>query len=221
MVDHDFWHQRWRDSNTPFHRASVHPLLERFYSALELAPNAPLFVPLCGKAADMAWLRRQGHSVLGVELSDIACRDFFQEHGIAYRSTDVPRYTRFEGDRIVLLAGDFFDITGNDLAMVQAVYDRASLVALPPQDRIRYAAHLCEQLPASASMLLISLDYPQHRMDGPPFAVGVDEIHRLFEARFQIQPLDESDIIDEEPRFRERGLDALIERAHLLTPRTE
>ena len=219
MIDHDFWHQRWRDSNTPFHRASVHPMLERFYPTLELAPSASVFVPLCGKAADMAWLRDRGHTVLGVELSDIACRDFFIEQGIDHRTSSVPLYTRFEGDQITLLAGDFFNLTHDDLVQVDAVYDRAALVALPPRDRVRYASLLCAQLPASAPVLLVSLDYPQHRMDGPPFAVGVDEIHDLFEARFQIQSLGEMDIIDEEPRFRDRGLDSLIERAHRLTPR--
>jgi thiopurine S-methyltransferase len=46
--------------------------------------------------------------------------------------------------------------------------------------REQYATHLKRILPKDCHGLLITLDYDQAQMDGPPFAVLDDEVQRLF-----------------------------------------
>ena len=118
-----------------------------------------------------------------------------------------------------LACGDFFDLTRDDLAQVSAVYDRASLVALPPEMRSRYARHLVDILPKGAPILLVAFDYAQHEMSGPPFAVSEAEVRALYGARADIGLLAAVDVLDENPRFRQRGVTRLVENIFLLTLR--
>jgi thiopurine S-methyltransferase len=218
MTDHDFWRQKWRSGDIGFHRDEVHGALLRHAHRLGLDRGQPVFVPLCGKSADMHWLLGRGLKVLGVELSEVACEAFFRENGLrCTRSSRAPFEAYGHGD-VLLLCGDVFDLEAEHLQQVRAVYDRAALVALPPPQRERYARLLRERLPAQTSMLLVSLDYEQARMSGPPFSVPDEEVRALFSPRFQLSVLEEADVIDEEPRFRARGLARLVQRVYLLEP---
>ena len=68
-MDTDFWLQRWQENNIAFHRSEANPLLVTHFKALGLAKGSRVFVPLCGKTKDIAWLLSQGYSVEGAELS--------------------------------------------------------------------------------------------------------------------------------------------------------
>ena len=111
MVDADFWHQRWQENNIPFHEGRINGYLKIYFDRLRLKPGESVFVPLCGKALDMVWIGQQGQRVLGVELSDIAVRDFFSENGIQFDVDRVPGFERYSGADIEILCGDFFDMT--------------------------------------------------------------------------------------------------------------
>jgi len=78
----DFWLERWERAEIGFHQDEINPYLRRFWPELKVAHGGEVFVPLCGKSLDMVWLRQQGCYVLGVELSQIAVRDFFREQGM-------------------------------------------------------------------------------------------------------------------------------------------
>jgi len=110
-----------------------------------------------------------------------------------------------------LLQGDFFDLHNDDLGACSFVYDRAALIALSESDRPRYCEHMLSITPAVGSMLLITMDYDQTAMQGPPFAVADAEVRRCYEKAFSINLLHAEDIIDERPRWREAGLDRLVE----------
>jgi thiopurine S-methyltransferase len=103
------------------------------------------------------------------------------------------------------------------MAQVRAVYDRASLVALPPEMRERYARHLVEILPSGAQVLLVTFDYPQEEMPGPPFAVSVEEVRALYGSQAEVRLLMQADILDREPRFKARGVTRMQENIFLLT----
>lgn len=124
-MEHDFWHQRWQEGRIGFHQHQVNDWLKRYWPKLQLAPGARVLVPLCGKSLDMLWLREQGHEVLGVELSDIACRDFFLEQGVEVTPIAVDNYHRRERDGITLLTADLFELPWEVFRGVGAVYDRA------------------------------------------------------------------------------------------------
>lgn len=216
-MEKSFWHERWERQEIGFHQNEINPFLAQYWQELQLAPDAKVFVPLCGKSLDMLWLRKQGHPVLGVELSPIAVQAFFRETGYTPAHTAKKRFECYEADNISIQCGDFFNLKKDDLKDVSAVYDRASMVALPPEMRERYVRHLLDILPSATRILLLSFNYHQPEMPGPPFAVSVEEVESLYKGRADICLLAQHDTLDENPRFREHGLTQLQENIFLLT----
>ena len=218
-MEKNFWLERWEREEIGFHQNEINPYLRQYWQELPLAHGSEVFVPLCGKSRDMLWLREQGHSVLGVELSAIAAQAFFKENDCAPQHVTGGKFERYETDGMRILCGDFFDLGKDDLAQVGAVYDRASLVALPPEMRERYARHLVSILPPATPILLVAFDYPQAEMPGPPFAVSVNEVESLYREHAEIRLLAQLDVLAQNPRFQERGLSRLQENIFLLTLR--
>lgn len=215
----EFWLERWEREEIGFHQSEINPYLCRYWQELNPAKNSTVFVPLCGKSRDLLWLRQQGQRVLGVELSALAVLAFFSENGYTPNRTTTGKFDCHEADGIRILCGDFFDLSKADLTNTGAVYDRASLVALPPDMRARYARHLANILPPATKILLITFDYPQAEMPGPPFAVSVNEVEELYRGYANIKLLAQLDVLPHNPRFRERGLSRLQENIFLLTTR--
>lgn len=208
-MDPDFWHQRWRKDRIGFHQHRPTPLLLKYWPKLSLAHGSRVFVPLAGKSLDLAWLAAQGYRVLGVELSPLAVEQFFAEQGLTPQVHD-SRYGRHycAGD-VELICGDAFALDAEVLSDCAAVYDRAALIALPPPLRRRYVHELHAQLPAGCRALLISLEYPQHEKNGPPFSVSEAEVRALYERDWDVQVLERRDFLACEPRFAADGVSAL------------
>lgn len=215
----EFWLERWERAEIGFHQDEVNPYLRRFWHELRVARGGEVFVPLCGKSLDMVWLRQQGSLVLGVELSAIAVKDFFHEQGLSPQRVSEGAFENFIAEGLCLACGDFFDLSKQDMAQVSAVYDRASLVALPPEMRERYARHMAEILPSGTHILLIAFDYPQAEMQGPPFAVSVSEVEALYGRYADIRLLAQEDVLEQNPRFKQRGVTRMQESVFLLTLR--
>jgi len=218
-VEQEFWIERWDRQQTGFHQRHVNTQLRSFWPDLGLARGDAVFVPLCGKSGDMAWLHEQGHPVLGVELSPLAVAAFFSENRLASQQRRQRHFDVAESDGIRILCGNFFDLTADDLAGTKAVYDRAALVALPPVMRERYAAHMAEIVPAGTRMLLVTLEYPQGQMQGPPFSVPQAEVERLYGPLGDVRLLRRDDVLSLNRPFAERGVTAMYECAFLVTVR--
>ncbi|MEN8174180.1 MAG: thiopurine S-methyltransferase [Pseudomonadota bacterium] len=219
-MDPDFWHNRWREARIGFHQSQINSHLQAFWPHLGVAPPAQVFVPLCGKSLDLLWLRDQGYSVLGVEISPVAVEALFTENHLAVQRTRDGLFERWTSGAISLMLGDFFDLDATHLAGTAAVYDRASLVALPPAMRPGYARRLAELVPERTPVLLVTLEYPQGEMEGPPFSVPEDEVRGLFGSRYDIDPVFEFDVLAESPKFRDKGLSMMKERVYLLSGRS-
>ena len=215
----DFWLERWERDEIGFHQNELNPHLCKFWPELDLAIGSRVFVPLCGKSQDMLWLRERGHQILGVELSAIAVQAFFKENGYTPEHITSGKFNRCEADGTRILCGDFFDLSRDDMANVSAVYDRASLIALPPEMRIRYVRHLASILPPATQILLIAVDYPQTEMQGPPFSVSSGEVEALYREYAKVRPLAHLDVLAQNPRFQERGLSRMRENIFMLTLR--
>ena len=215
-MNREFWLQRWQSGRTGFHRNEALPMLTRHWPSLGLAPGSRVLVPLAGKSLDMIWLTEQGFSVLGVELSPRAIEQFLLENDLRAHEHDSAQGRHFVVASIELICGDVFDLDAPTVAGCAAVYDRAALIALPPPMRRRYADLLSRILPARCNMLLVTLDYDQQLMDGPPFAVSTDEVQTLYGSEWCISPLESRDILDQEPRFAALGLQALTTTTYML-----
>lgn len=189
-MEPEFWLERWEKREIGFHQAEINRFLEQYWSTLELAADSTVFVPLCGKSKDMRWLAQRGHHVLGVEVSEAAVKEFFEEWEMPPKVDQQGSFTRYSADNVELLVGDFFALTAEDLQEVAGVYDRASLVALPQDMRRDYVNVLAEILPATAQILLITFEYRLGDREGPPFSIDIAAVKSLFEDRCAINLLD-------------------------------
>ena len=211
MIDHQHWHDRWREDRIGFHESSVNPQLLKHFPSFVLPKAARIFVPLCGKTLDLIWLADQGYQVLGIELSKIALKAFFAEQGREYTCSETDRFRIYHSGNLTLLEGDFFDLCADDLRGCVMTYDRASLIALETADRLAYYQQMRSILPPDSDMLLMTLEYDQTEMRGPPFAVLESEVRNHYQEDFVIEVLERNQVIDERPRWRKVGLSAIDE----------
>lgn len=212
------WESRWSEGHTPFHQASATPALAAHAETVwGEGPPGRIYVPLCGKSLDMVFLADRGAEVVGVEFVEQAVQEFFAERGLAPEVEAGPPL-RYRAGPYALLAADIFSLDGDDLGPLDGVFDRAALVALDADARRRYADQLRSVLSDGARSLLVTFDYDQEAMDGPPFAVSLDEVEQLFGEGFAIEHLATRDVLDDD--FRARGLHSLRESAVLLTRTT-
>jgi len=212
----EFWLERWQQNQIGFHQEEGNPALREYAHELKLAPGELVFVPLCGKSHDLEWLQQQGYRVLGVELSAIAANDFFVEHGKEASVTRRGSFQSYRNGDIEILCGDYFDLDADMFTDVRAVFDRAALIAMPPEMRPAYVEKIAGLVSPGTRILLVTMEYPDNQMQGPPFSVPEQNVRDLYGAEFRISVLRENDILAREPRFRERGLTSMVEKIYLL-----
>jgi len=216
-VQADFWHERWRDGRIGFHQSAVTPLLAKCWPKLDLPHGSPVFIPLCGKSLDLLWLSDRQHSVVGVELSEVAVESFFMENGILASRIAGEDFEEFRAPSLRLLCGDFFQLTRRTLETCTAIYDRAALIAWPPELQTKYVDKLADLTPPGSQTLLITLEYPQREMTGPPFSVDTEAVNRMYSAHHRILELDRTDILASDLKLRTRGITSLHEVCYHLT----
>lgn len=214
-MDAEFWQQRWQADQTGFHLQQVNPCLVRHFSALRLAPGQQVFVPLCGKSLDLIWLVEQGYRVFGIELSPLAIEAFFQQYPYTPLTYERDGLRFHIAGPITLVEGDFFVLSRLPLVNVAAVYDRAAYIALPPKMRQQYVQKLTEMCP-DQPRLLVTLEYTQAEMAGPPFSVQEPEVVGDYAQGFEVQCLAREDVLAGHARFAEKGLTGLHEAAYIL-----
>ncbi|HAB37249.1 MAG TPA: thiopurine S-methyltransferase [Rhodobacteraceae bacterium] len=196
-MDSEFWHQRWQRKEIGFHKEDPNIYLTEHWHTLNIPNNSLVFVPLCGKSQDMLWLVAQRHKVLGVELSEIAVREFFEGAKIHPKITKNGELVQYDSPNITIYSGDLFTLKADHFKQVQAVYDRGALVALPEKMRQAYIAHLRNNLPQAINGLLVTMEYNQNLTPGPPFSLAPTEIQKLFEGFDDV-----SDIATDDIEFR-------------------
>lgn len=194
-MEPEFWHGRWQRSEIGFHEDKPNDLLVRYASRLKLRPGARVFVPLCGKSVDLIWLLDQGFRVVGVELSPIAVTGFFAALEMTPEVSPAGSLTRHAVPGLEIFQGDIFDLTAGILGDVDAVYDRAALVALPDSMRRKYAGHLVT-ITGGAPQLIVSFDYEPDSMTGPPFSVDAAQVHVLYGSSYAITPMERVPVPD-------------------------
>ncbi len=210
-IDNAFWLGRWQRGETGWHLPRVHPKLMKHWSSLQLATDTCVFVPLSGKSLDIAWLAQQHKHVYACELSEVAVQQFFAELNVQPKLREIPSFRCYHHQNITIYVGDIFALEPSHLGDVTALYDRAALVALPPEVRRRYVQHLQQLLPVG-NMLLITLSYRQSEMAGPPFSVDAQGVNALFASSAEIAQLDDQQIIQFEPGMASKGLSSLFEQ---------
>lgn len=199
-MDIGFWAQRWSEGKIGFHEGHANKWLREFVD--ELGTERTVLVPLCGKTEDLAYLADRGHHVVGIEAVETAAEAFFREHGLTPAVAPRGKMKAYTAGSVTILAGDFFAATPTDVGPVDALYDRAALVALPPDVRPRYVAHCKSLLSPGAKGLVVTFEYPEEKMPPPPHSVREPEVRSLYgnvhqlgdcpvlEERFTVQNVD-------------------------------
>ncbi|HHJ36074.1 MAG TPA: thiopurine S-methyltransferase [Gammaproteobacteria bacterium] len=226
-MDIDFWLERWNSGRTGFHQDHINPYAAYFYGEkgppLERRKDLKVFVPLCGKSKDLLWLAQNGYQVFGVECSDRAVKSFFEENALSYKHAEKGEYGLYQNDEqvalIEILQGDFFGLEPETLDDVTDIFDRASLVALPPGMRQDYVNKIDALQKPGTRTLLVTLNFDPAEMDGPPFSVTDEEVLDLYSENFTIDKLLSKNVIDEETGLKNRGLTALTESVFKLVKR--
>ena len=216
-MDPEFWHERWARDEIGFHEGSYNAHMTAFLGSLSVPAGSHILVPLCGKSLDLLWLHQHGYRVSGIEISRKAIEDFFHENELDYEHSETGGMTCYRHGTLELWCTDFFNADFSLVGSFDGVYDRAAVVALPPSMRSRYVSRMLELLQPGTAMLVITLDYPQHEMNGPPFSVPPREVERLYHAHCLIDELHEEDCLAKEPRFRKKGISRLHERVYRIT----
>ena len=217
----DFWLERWDRGETGFHQQHINPYLGYYYGEKGPPPSKRseirVFVPLCGKSKDLWWLQQSGYASVGVECSELAVEQFFSEHDLAYSKATRENHVSYKSDKLEILLADFFSLQAEDIGDFTDIFDRASLIALPEDMRRQYVNKITGLQRRGTRTLLITLTYPETQMDGPPFSVTEEEVNELYSDQFSIDKLAAKNILEDEPRFKDRGLTSLTETAYKLT----
>ena len=193
-MDTDFWLKKWKTKQIGFHQSQANPLLVKWFKELSLERGSRVFVPLCGKTPDIVWLLSNGYRVAGAELSAIAINELFLELGMAPKITEAGSFKHYVGKDIDIFVGDIFNLTAETLGQVDAIYDRAALVALPEAMRRRYSSHLM-QITNRAPQLVICFEYDQKVLAGPPFSIDTTEINQHYGGAYQLRSLESVDVV--------------------------
>ncbi|MEZ7503338.1 thiopurine S-methyltransferase [Psychrobacter sp. Arc29] len=192
----EFWHKRWQEKRIGFNQSAVNPLLTEYIDHLDLAAGSRIFVPLCGKSIDMVWLAAQGYDVVGVELVETAVQAFFAEQNIqptVSQHAENPDIKCYQGQlvdgeeqrTITLWVADIFALTSTDIGTIDAIYDKAALIALPADMRPDYSAQI-RKVSDNAPQLLITLNYDQSKKDGPPFSINHEQVQQYYGSHYQL-----------------------------------
>jgi thiopurine S-methyltransferase len=192
-MEASFWLNRWQTNQTGWHERAVNPLLTTHFPSLNVPAGGRVFVPLCGKSLDLGWLLSRGYAVAGAELSELAVTQLFAELVMEPSISNIGPLKRFHGEKIDIFVGDIFDLSREILGPVDAVYDRAALVALPETIRPRYTTHL-KAITGMAPQLVIGYEYDQTVVAGPPFSVTSDELRRHYSDSYTLKLLARIDV---------------------------
>lgn len=189
----EFWHERWQNNDIAFHLERVNPQLERHFGALNLTQGSRIFLPLCGKTNDIPWLLSKGYQIVGAELSEMAIQQLFEELGAKPTVSETNAMKLYQAQEISVFVGDIFDLSSETLGEVDAIFDRGALVALPVGMRNGYTDHLIE-ITNKAPQLLITYEYNQQLMAGPPFSISKEELNRHYADSYQLKILEEEEV---------------------------
>ncbi|WP_062267745.1 thiopurine S-methyltransferase [Endozoicomonas arenosclerae] len=211
------WVTRWKEGRIGFHRPEYNESLLKYWPQLDQSGAQSVLVPLCGKSLDMIWLKQQGLEVIGTELVKMAVEAFYQEQNLQPEIQDHQAYRHWQANDIHILEGDFFELPEGSVQST-VFYDRAALIALPQTMRKQYVTQLMQTAPDLKEGLLITVEYDQDLVPGPPFSVREPEVRELFSPWFEVHKL-ESHTSAASTNLKEKGVNELTEAVYRLVRR--
>jgi len=165
-----------------------------------------VFVPLCGKTVDMAFLAKHGSvsEVVGIEGIRKALESYIEEQpDLEIKPVEsIDMFERFVGKKTSLLKGDFFaldsDATGGKF---DSIWDRGSMVAIDPRLRESYVDVMKNLLKPGGTILLVTVERragaDEGLRAGPPFSLSEEEVRALYQSQSWVDSVSLLEEIDE------------------------
>src|SRR5699024_5168055 len=117
---------------------------------------------------------------VGVDVSDIALKEIMSRQDQSFSRTSKGPFKCYRSPSMELWQGDIFKLRADWLPNIEGVYDKAALIALPPERHQPYAELIQSLMQPGCRMLLDCLEYPPEEMSGPPFSVFKEELIQLY-----------------------------------------
>lgn len=216
-MEHNFWLNRWLENKIQFNQNEVNPYLLKHHQHLGALAGHNVFVPLCGKSIDMIWLMKQGARVVGVELSQMAIEQFISENDLKTTQSQQQPFVKYSDGQSLFWVGDYFALSKEEIGAVEYVYDRASLIAMPKDQRQQYADHLLSIVAPGTKILLITMEFQTPTDNLPPFSISMEEIEQIFKGAMTIQCLEDCDAQKLPEHLVKRGFENVKDRVHVIT----
>ncbi|XP_064639113.1 uncharacterized protein LOC135494778 isoform X2 [Lineus longissimus] len=181
----DYWLTRWDLGQISYHKTEVHPSLKKHYDLLlDGRSSLKILVPLCGKSQDILWLYKQGHTVIGIEVGQKPCEDFFTENKISYTkersdAVDGDLYKSDDG-RVQIYCCDIFRFSSEIKGVFDGFWDRGSYCAILPQDREKYCRLMASLAAPGFTALVEAAEYDSRIFAGPPQSLSVEDMQSLY-----------------------------------------
>lgn len=211
-VEKSFWKDSWDEGGykTSFHKLDVHAYLFKHLPPPKLS-NKKVLIPLCGKSVDLIYFREYAAQVIGVEFIHKAVNQFFEEQKLPFTKAG----NFFLADKLTIINSDFFNVSVDDIGHIDLIYDRACLVALPPQLRFRYIQKIEELLPMGSQQFINTLEYFPTKLE-PPFSIPPTQVRDYYGYSHHIEHV-ESENVENHGLKRAWGLEYVKEHGFLAT----
>ena len=190
MADpNEHWTEMWQEANIPWQRDAVDVFLKKYLQDLTNdKEHASILITLCGKSLDLPWLCTQGHTVVGVELSEVAATQLFEENSIPYSVSDQGKFKVFVAKErnLSFYAGDFFELSPTIVGTFDAIWDHHAFSAINPDSRTKYITLLFSLLKPRGRILLSNFEY-ETKHNGAPYSLPSSLVKQLFEDKFEVE----------------------------------
>lgn len=201
-----YWLRKYNTGDTYWMYKKTASMVEKHYNRLN--PDGQvhkMLLPSCGKTFDLDWLSSQGVPlVVGVDLCLPVLQDVCARSDREWTATAVSKpgadFTLFERSdgKIKLYNGDMLQFSPEFEGTFDAMWERGSLIILPPTDVNKYVEVLKRLLKPGGRILLESIEFDKDTIDSstqdllpfPPFPYFLKDITDLFEPECTVEFLE-------------------------------
>lgn len=189
----DVWEKRWEAGTTSWHRLKVDARLQKYLKELTKGEaGVSILVPWCGKSLDVPWLCQEGYNVVGVELSEIAGKQMFEENAIPYTVSKQGEFVVYQANdrKLKFFAGNFYKFTPNMAGTFEAIWDCNAFGAAEPEDREAYQRVIVSLLKPKGQVLLANWEYGDQKRNNAPYSLCQETLKELFQEKFEVRFLE-------------------------------
>ena len=214
-MSNKIWKDKWKRNDIAFHQSTSNHLLKKYISQLNISAGADILVPLCGKSLDMNILANLGYNVIGIELSNIAIKAYFEALNVKPTREKYKRFITWKYKNTEIWCGDIFDLTKKEIGHIGVLYDNTSLTAFSPDIRPQYVQHFHDMLSEKNQILLITTETPDETQINSAMTID-DEIQSLYERQYHITLLHGERVITHDPEQPDEAKRPMEEKVYIL-----